>query len=60
MRIRVKKVMYNLGFAALIGLAAIPPMATLYMLAQDIEVMQCLKFKGLVHVKDMIPHITHP
>jgi hypothetical protein len=61
MKRRVKKVLYNLGFAAVIGLAAIPPMVTLYMLAQDIEVLECLKFKGLVHVKDLIPHtISQP
>jgi len=61
MKRRVKKIIYNLIFAALIGLAAIPPMFTLYMLAQDVEVMHCLKLKAWVPVIDLMPHtIPHP
>lgn len=54
MKIRIIKIIYNLGFAALIGLASIPPMVTLYLLAQDIAIVHFLDLKALLQAKNLV------
>lgn len=54
MKRRIIKIIYNLGFAALISLATIPPMATLYLLAQDIVVVRCLDLRALLQEPSLI------
>ncbi len=40
---RVKKILYNLGFAALLGLCTVPSMLAIHFLASDNSPVLCLE-----------------